>query len=115
MSLQKVSLSMLAEEVTSAINGAGSGASGYTAKAFHGFIRDSEGRLIYDKVVMSTNARIYLTDGTTFDDTPNDTEKNPGETYDQWLLDSDQVNFYIDDDGFLVARVFESYTYSGPK
>lgn len=91
------------------------GASGYAAKAFHGFIRDDEGKLIYDKVEMNTSSRVFITDGSVLDETPNDTEKAPGESYDQWLLDSDKLNFYIDDDGFLVARVFESYTYDGPK
>ena len=101
--------------------GAGA-AGGYTGGAFHGFFVDSEGKLIYDKVNLSDNdAVITLTDGSVFDDpvdftkgSRNDADRKAGEFYDQWVIDSLALNFYLNDNGFLVAVINEPYTYSGP-
>lgn len=101
----------------------GSGGSGtYSGGAFHGFARDSEGKLIWTKIsLFDPTAEINLTDGSVLDDGVdftaggrNDADRKDGENYDQWLIDSLQLNFYINDDGFLVASINEPYTYAGP-
>ena len=102
--------------------GGGGGASGYSGGAFHGFFRNSEGTLIYTKESLtSQTTEINLTDGSVLDDGTdftaggrNDADRKDGETYDQWLIDSLQLNFYINDNGFLVARMNEPFTYTGP-
>lgn len=105
-------------------NGIASGGGGtYSGGAFHGFFRDSEGKLIYTKRSLADPATtVELTDGSVLDDGidftaggRNDADRKPGENYDQWLLDSTELNFYINDDGFLVASLNEPYTYTGPK
>ena len=104
--------------------GTGSGGGGsYSGGAFHGLRRDDEGKLIYNKVGLNDQgATVNLTDGSVFDDptdfeagSRNDANRKPGEIYDQWLIDSLYMNFYINDDGFLVASINEPYTYDGPK
>jgi len=102
--------------------GGGGGGGTYAGQAFHGFFRDSEGKLIWTKTSLyDGNARIELTDGSRLDDAVdftaggrNDADRKDGENYDQWLIDSLQLNFYIDNLGFLVATVNEPYTYAGP-
>ena len=101
-------------------SGGGSGA--YSGGAFHGFYRDSEGKLIYTKASLADPiTSISLTDGSVLDDGVdftaggrNNADRKPGENYDQWLLDSVDLNFYLNDDGFLVASINEPYTYNGP-
>jgi len=103
-------------------DGGGSGGGTYSGGAFHGFFRDSEGKLIYTKESLFDSAtEINLTDGSVLDDGidftaggRNDADRKAGETYDQWLIDSLQMNFYLNDDGFLVASINEPYTYTGP-
>lgn len=104
-------------------DGGGSGGGGtYSGGAFHGFFRDSEGKLIYTKEsLLDPTAEINLTDGSVLDDNTdftaggrNDADRKTGENYDQWLIDSLQMNFYLNDTGFLVANINESYTYTGP-
>lgn len=102
--------------------GGGSGGATYGGGAFHGFRRDDEGKLIYSKINLSQRgAVVNLTDGSVLDDPTdagnggrNDAERKPGENYDQWFVDTLQMNFYINDDGFLVAIVNEPFTYTGP-
>jgi hypothetical protein len=101
--------------------GGGSGGATYGGGAFHGFRKDAEGKLYYNKVSLSQRgASVNLTDGSVLDDPTdageggrNDAVKKTGETYDQWFIDSLQMNFYINDDGFLVAKINEPYTYTG--
>ena len=105
-------------------NAEGGGGSGgtYSGGAFHGFRKDNEGKLIYNKVSLSQRgASVNLTDGSVFDDPTdageggrNDADRKAGENYDQWFIDTLQMNFYINDDGFLVAKINEPYTYAGP-
>lgn len=103
-------------------DGASGGSGVYSGGAFHGFRRDDEGKLLYNKVVLSQRGvAVNLTDGSVFDDASdageggrNDVARKSGETYEQWIIDSDQMNFYINNDGFLVIRLNESYTYTGP-
>ena len=102
--------------------GGGSGGATYGGGTFHGFRRDEEGKLIYNKVNLSQRgATVNLTDGSVLDDPDdagpggrNDASKKAGETYDQWLIDIDRMNMYINDDGFLVIRLNEEYTHTGP-
>jgi hypothetical protein len=102
--------------------GAGGGSSNYSGGSFHGFTRDSEGKLVYTKKsLQDRTTRIELTDGSVLDDGTdftaggrNDADRKDGENYDQWLLDSTQLSFYIDDQGFLVAEVNEGTSYNGP-
>lgn len=102
--------------------GGGSGGGTYSGGAFHGFFRDSEGKLIYTKKSLyDPTVEIQLTDGSALDDGidftaggRNDADRKDGENYDQWLIDSLQMNFYLNDNGFLVARINEPYTYTGP-
>ena len=101
--------------------GSGGGAS-YSGGAFHGFFRDAEGKLIYTKESLTDGStQIELTDGSVLDDGVdftaggrNDADRKAGENYDQWLLDSNELNFYLNDEGFLVARINAPYTYTGP-
>lgn len=100
----------------------GGGSGTYAGGAFHGFRRDDEGKLYYNKAVLSQRGvTVNLTDGSVFDDADdagyggrNDVARKTGETYEQWVIDSDQMVFYINDDGFLVVRLNEPYTYTGP-
>lgn len=105
-------------------NGIASGGGGgsYSGGAFHGFFRDDEGKLVYTKKSLADPATsVSLTDGSVLDDGVdftaggrNDADRKKGENYDQWLLDSVDLNFYLNDDGFLVASINEPYTYTGP-
>jgi len=108
----------------------GTGASTYVGGDFHGFRRDDDGLLYYNRVDLSnSNASVNLTDGSVLDDDTttsvdlnnssfgggrNNMGKRKGVTYEQWLIDSNQVYFYVNSDGFLVARMNQSYTYTGP-
>ena len=102
--------------------GGGGGSGTYSSGSFHGFFRDSEGKLIYTKESLNDkNTRIELTDGSVLDDGTdftaggrNDADRKQGENYDQWLLDSAQLSFVIDDNGFLVAELNEGTSYTGP-
>ena len=102
--------------------GGGGGSGTYSGGSFHGFFRDSEGKLIWTKESLNdTSTRIELTDGSVLDDGTdftaggrNDSIRKDGESYDQWLIDSTQLNFYLDDNGFLVASINEPYSYSSP-
>ena len=89
------------------------GGGGYGGETFHGLRRDADGLLYYNKVKLTTpGAVINLTDGSVLDDADdsgsggrNDASKKPGETYDEWTIDIDRMNMYVNDDGFLVVRV----------
>jgi len=102
--------------------GGGGGSGTYSGGSFHGFFRDSEGKLIWTKESLNdTSTRIEFTDGSVLDDgvdltagSRNDADRKDGENYDQWLIDSTQLNFYLDDNGFLVASINEPYSYGGP-
>jgi len=101
--------------------GGGGGGGTYAGQSFHGFRRDDDGLLYYTKVSLNTRGvTVNLTDGSVLDDptdmeagSRNDANRKQGETYDQWLLDSRQLDFYINDDGFLVAAVGETVVYNG--
>lgn len=103
-------------------DGSSGGGGSYSGGAFHGFFRDSEGKLIYTKESLTSgSSEINLTDGSVLDDGidftaggRNDADRKDGENYDQWLLDSNELVFYLNDNGFLVARINETYTYTGP-
>lgn len=98
------------------------GSSVYSGGSFHGFFRDSEGKLVYTKEGLNdTSTKIHLTDGSVLDDGTdfnkggrNDADRKEGENYDQWIIDSSEIDFYINDNGFLVARINDDYNYQGP-
>lgn len=98
------------------------GGAGYGGETFHGLRRDEDGLLYYKRQRLNaTGATIDLTDGSVLDDADdagpggrNDAARKPGEVYDQWLIDIDRMNIYINDAGFLVLRLNESYTHAGP-
>lgn len=91
------------------------GTSGYGGETFHGLRRDEDGLLYYNHVRLTQpGVTINLTDGSVTDDTPNSVAPAKGELYDQWLIDIEKMNIYINDDGFLVVRLNEPYTHSGP-
>ena len=98
------------------------GSSVYSGGRFHGFFRDAEGKLVYTKESLSdTSTRIFLTDGSVLDDGTdftkggrNDADRKNGENYDQWLIDSSDMDFYINNDGFLVAVINDDYNHTGP-
>jgi hypothetical protein len=91
------------------------GGGGYGGETFHGLRRDDDGLLYYNKVKLSTpGVTVNLTDGSITDDTANSEVPADGETYDQWLVDIDRMNMYINDDGFLVLKLNETFTYAGP-
>ena len=97
------------------ISGGGGGSGGYGGETFHGLRRDDDGLLYYNHVRLTqSGVQINLTDGSVLDDTSNSEVPAEGETYDQWLIDIDRMNIYINEDGFLVVRLNESYTHNGP-
>jgi hypothetical protein len=97
------------------ISGGGGGSGGYGGETFHGLRTDEDGLLYYNKVRLTTpNVQINLTDGSVTEDTPNTEVPAEGETYKQWLIDIDRMNIYINDNGFLVVRLNETYTHNGP-
>jgi len=91
------------------------GASGYGGETFHGLRLDDDGLLYYNRVRLRTpGVAINLTDGSVTEDTPNSEVPAEGETYNQWLIDIEKMNIYINDNGFLVIRLNEAYTHTGP-
>lgn len=101
----------------------------YYGGDFHGFRRDADGLLYYNRADLSSNSTtINLTDGSVLDDDVttnidlmsstfpsgrNNLGKRTGVTYEQWIIDSNNLYFYINSDGFLVARMNQTYTYTG--
>ena len=44
----------------------------------------------------------------------NDHDRLTGHTYDQWYTDQNEVTYYLNEDGFLVARYYSDYNHTGP-
>jgi|APCry1669189369_1035219.scaffolds.fasta_scaffold55421_2 hypothetical protein len=104
------------------------GAGTYYGGDFHGFRRDADGLLYYNRADLTdSSVTVNLTDGSVLDDDlittvdlmsnnyggRNDMGKRAGVTYEQWLIDSNNIYFYINSNGFLVARLNQTYTYTG--
>lgn len=102
---------------------------------FHAIRRDADGMLIYTKVAPSDQDSIDLVNTTkvdangntifrTLDDytidlvsgqpVVNDSDIDP---YNQYKFDSRDLSYFIDEDGYMVARMGRIYNYStnGPK
>jgi hypothetical protein len=97
----------------------------------HALRRDSDGMLRYTKVAAGSTdvADFHRTDGTQYpgfldgvdyvdETTEEKTYKNhPHDKYQQYRFDFRNLNYYIDDDGYFVARINGSYDHNaqGPK
>jgi hypothetical protein len=97
----------------------------------HALKRDSEGMLYYTKVGSSSTelADFHRTDGTQYPDfldginyVDETTEEksyvnHPADKYQQYKFEFRNVNYYIDDEGYFVARINSGYDYNtqGPK
>lgn len=112
----------------------GGGGGGSVSWDFHAIKRDSDGMLEYTKVTGDDNDVIDLitqpkldSNGDpifrTLDDYTIDANGNPIiqdpdiDPYYQYKFDSRSLSYFIDDDGFLVARMGQTYDYAtnGPK
>lgn len=108
--------------------------------AFHGLKKDSTGLLTYTKVLLSSDESVSLTEGTGFaygglqdlqDNLDNAGENmnlsrkdldesgisghqnNSGKrSYDQTRLDKDKLVYFMNADGYLVARYLKDFTFS---
>ena len=99
---------------------------------FHALRRDADGMLRYTttkSIGVGTTLDIHRTDGTAYPDfldgvdyveqtTEEKTYTNhPADKYQQYRFDFRNLNYFIDDDGYLVARINGSYDHvtQGPK
>jgi len=112
-------------------DGLGGSGGGYgLPTALHALTVDDDGMLIYTKALYSgtgsetvdADLNIAATDETYFTmfanypDDYDDLGRPLNSTrYEQWYHGSKDVFYYIDDDGYLVMRTNQSYTYTGPK
>jgi hypothetical protein len=98
----------------------------------HAFRRDGDENdlLVYTKIDLNDPTQAAnLTDGTNLPDPvqtgargdyglqshyENDHDRLDGHTYDQWYIDQNNVTYFLNDDGFLVARYYSDYNYTGP-
>lgn len=119
----------------SGITSRGGGGGGSVSWDFHAVRRDADGMLIYTKVTGSDNDVIDLVlttkrdqngetifrslDDFTIDPLTNlEVSRDPDiDPYYQYKFDSRSLSYYIDDDGYLVARMGQNYDYAnnGPK
>jgi hypothetical protein len=97
----------------------------------HGLRRDSTGMLYYTRVGSASSevADFHRTDGTQYpgfldgvdyvDETTEEKSyvNTPTDKYQQYRFDFRGLNYFIDDDGYLVARITGTYDYNtqGPK
>lgn len=97
----------------------------------HALRRDSSGMLYYTHVNSSSNESLdfHRTDGSQYpgfldgvDYVEETTEEksftnHPSDKYQQYRFDFRNINYFIDDDGYFVARVSGTYDYNteGPK
>jgi hypothetical protein len=111
-------------------DGLGGGGGFSLPTALHALTVDEDGMLIYTKALYSgseietidADFNIAATDEdyfTMFVNYSNDYDslgRPKGTTrYEQWYHGSRDVFYYIDDDGYLVMRTNQRYTYTGPK
>lgn len=118
----------------------GSGSGGSTSVFdFHAISRTSDGMLVYTLEDASSNVNIEVfnhPDGTfsnledyvesfptgrdknyiSSDDSDNVGDlNNANDKYQQYRFETRKVRYFIDDEGYMVARLNNNYTYTGPK
>lgn len=122
----------LSESIFSPPGGSGGGKQFSQENNFHihALRREPDGMLVYTKVRTTDNSVLdfHRTDGTPYPDfldgidyVEETTEEksytnHPADKYQQYRFDFRRITYFIDDDGYLVAR-FGSYDYEteGPK
>ena len=102
---------------------------------FHGLRRDADGMLIYTIEDVLSTATIDVKkqpapgvfpafDGDYVEAIPSGRAKNPNgdlndpnDKYQQYKITAQKIRYFIDDDGYLVARLNNNYSYNtiGPK
>ena len=119
------------------IAASGGGGGGSVSWDFHAMIRDGDGLLTYTKVTSSDNDVVDLMGQPTLDangdmifrnmddytveeygaNAGDPVTKHANDNYYQHKWDSRSLSYFIDDDGFLVARMGSAYDYNtnGPK
>lgn len=124
--------------------GGGGGGSSSNVFDFHAFSRTADGMLVYTLEDASSNASIQVFNSPvsnnfySLDDyvdalpsgrpknyisstTPIGVVDNVGDLndandkYQQYRFETRKVRYFIDDEGYLVARLNNNYTYTGPK
>ena len=94
------------------------------SSAFHGLKVDADGLLTYSRVFLTENATVNLSDGSGIPisglsglvaGTNNDAAKGTvsGQLYQQVRVDDIKLTYYLNADGYLVAKYFGDYSYAG--
>lgn len=86
--------------------------------AFHGLKRDEEGLLTYTKVYANSDESVQLNGGEEllyggFDSmlAKDNAIPDNNELFEQFRFDENELWYYINEDGFLVARYFKPINY----
>jgi len=93
------------------------------SSAFHGLKVDSDGLLTYSRVFLTENATVELSDGSGIPisglsglvaGTNNDAAKGTlsGQLYQQVRVDDIKLTYFMNADGYLVAKYFGDFTYA---
>lgn len=93
------------------------------SSAFHGLKVDNDGLLTYSRVFLTENATVELSDGSGIPisglsglvaGTNNDAAKGTlsGQLYQQVRVDDIKLTYYMNSDGYLVAKYFGDFTYA---
>ena len=93
------------------------------SSAFHGLKVDDGGLLTYSRVFLTENAPVELSDGSGIPisglsglvaGTNNDAAKGTlsGQLYQQVRVDDIKLTYYMNSDGYLVAKYFGDFTYA---
>ena len=93
------------------------------SSAFHGLKVDDGGLLTYSRVFLTENATVELSDGSGIPisglsglvaGTNNDAAKGTlsGQLYQQVRVDDIKLTYYMNSDGYLVAKYFGDFTYA---
>lgn len=99
--------------------------------AFHGLKREADGTLLYSKVYYSTNETVYLADHSIpyngvddansgdanavargVDNIQTDARNWGARAYDSVRFDDIKLTYYLNDNGFLVARYNKDFVYA---
>lgn len=134
----------MAINLSNLIGGGGGSSSSSNIFDFHAFQRTADGMLIYTLEDASSNASIQVFNEPVYnsfyslddyvDALPIGRDKNyiqsqspygsvdnvgdlndANDKYQQYRFETRKVRYFIDDDGYLVARLNNNYTYTGPK
>ena len=93
------------------------------SSAFHGLKVDDDGLLTYSRVFLTENATVELSDGSGIPisglsglvaGTNNDAAKGTlsGQLYQQVRVDDIKLTYFMNADGYLVAKYFGDFTYA---